>query len=38
VLILLAFGLGFTGAAQGFYVGMGIIIILVGLLTDYNRS
>lgn len=38
VLILLPFVLGFEGAALGFYVVIGIVIILVGLLTDYQRT
>ncbi|MGR9072150.1 MAG: hypothetical protein ACU833_03685 [Gammaproteobacteria bacterium] len=38
VLVLLPFALGFDGAAKGFYIAVGIAIILVGLLTDYNRT
>lgn len=38
VLILLPFGLSFDDAARSFYIVMGIIIIIVGLLTDYRRT
>ncbi len=38
VLILLPFALGFEAQARSFYVFMGIIIIIVGLLTDYRRT
>jgi hypothetical protein len=38
VLILLPFVLGFGASAQGFYIVVGIIIILVGLLTDSQRT
>jgi hypothetical protein len=37
-LVLLPFVLGFEGLAMGFYVVVGIVIILVGLLTDYQRT
>jgi len=38
VLILLPFGLSFDAPARSFYVFIGIIIIIVGLLTDYRRT
>ena len=38
VLVLLPFFLGFDGSARGFYIVIGIVIILVGLLTDYQQS
>jgi hypothetical protein len=38
VLILLPFGLSFDAPARGFYIFIGIVIIIVGLLTDYRRS
>jgi hypothetical protein len=38
VLILLPSVLGFGAPAQGFYIVVGIIIILVGLLTDSQRT
>ena len=38
VLILVSFVFVFTGAASGFYVVMGIVIILVGLMTDYKQG
>jgi hypothetical protein len=34
-LLLLPFVFGFTGTAEAFYMAMGIVIVLVGLLTDY---
>ena len=37
VLILVPFVLGFDGAARSFYILMGIVIIIVGLLTDYQK-
>lgn len=37
VLILLPFVFGFTSTATTFYVVVGIVIILVGLLTDYQQ-
>ncbi len=36
-LVLLPFVLGFEGSAKGFYIVIGLVIILVGLLTDYQR-
>lgn len=38
VLILVPFVFGFVGTATAFYVVVGIVIILVGLLTDYQRT
>ncbi|MGR9100937.1 MAG: hypothetical protein ACU826_10255 [Gammaproteobacteria bacterium] len=38
VLVLLPFALGFGGAGKGFYIVVGIAIVLVGWLTDYNRT
>jgi hypothetical protein len=38
VLILLPFVFSFDGLARGFYIFIGIIIIIVGLLTDYRRN
>ena len=38
VLILLPFILGFTGTALAFYVVVGIVIILAGLITDYQDT
>jgi hypothetical protein len=37
-LILLPFIFGFAGTAVAFYIVMGIVIILVGLLTDYQQT
>jgi hypothetical protein len=37
VLILLPFALGFDTVAQSFYVVIGIVIVVVGLLTDYQQ-
>ncbi len=37
VLILLPFVFGFNSTATAFYVVVGIVIILVGLLTDYQQ-
>jgi hypothetical protein len=37
-LILVPFVFGFTGTASGFYVVVGIVIIVVGLMTDYGQS
>jgi hypothetical protein len=34
-LVMLPFAFGFIGTAQGFYIVIGIVIISVGLLTDY---
>lgn len=38
VLILVPFVFGFTPTASGFYVTVGIVIVLVGLMTDYGQS
>ena len=38
VLVLVPFVFGFDGAAVGFYVVVGIVIILVGLMTDYGNN
>jgi hypothetical protein len=38
ILIVLPFALGFEAPARGFYIVIGIVIILVGLLTDYRRT
>lgn len=38
VLILLPFILGFDALARVFYIVIGIVIILVGLFTDYQRT
>jgi len=38
VLVVLPFGLGFDPLAQGFYIVIGIVIIIVGLLTDYRKT
>lgn len=38
VLILMPFVFGFTGAAIAFYVTMGIVIVVVGMMTDYGHS
>lgn len=38
VLILLPFVLGFDAFAQIFYIVIGIVIVLVGLFTDYQRT
>ena len=37
ILILLPFVLGFDATAQYFYIVMGIVIILVGLLSSYHK-
>jgi hypothetical protein len=37
-LVLLPFILGFEGLARGFYIVVGLVIILVGVLTDYERT
>ena len=37
-LVLLPFVLGFEGSTQGFYIVIGLVIILVGLLTDYQHT
>ena len=36
VLVVLPFALGFQGTARIFYIVIGIVIIAVGLLTDYR--
>jgi hypothetical protein len=38
VLVLLPFAFGLDGAAKVFYIIIGIVIILVGLLTDYQQT
>ena len=38
VLVLLPFAFGFDGAAKAFYIVIGIVIIFVGLLTDYHTT
>ena len=38
VLVLVPFVFGFVGTATSFYVMIGIVIILVGLLTDYQGN
>jgi hypothetical protein len=38
VLILLPFGFGFDAPARVFYIVIGVVIILVGLLTNYQKS
>lgn len=40
VLIIVSFVLGFSTdlAARNFYVAMGIVIVLVGLVTDYKET
>jgi len=38
VLVVLPFALGFQGTARIFYIVIGIVIIAVGLLTDYRRK
>jgi hypothetical protein len=38
VLLLLPFLLGFEGAARIFYFAIGVTIIVVGLLTDYEAN
>ncbi len=38
VLVLLPFVFGFDGAAKAFYIVIGIVIILVGLLTEYQQT
>ncbi len=38
MLILVPFVFGFTGTASGFYVTVGIVIIVVGLMTNYGES
>ena len=36
VLIVLPFVMGFDGPARLFYVAMGVVIVLVGLLSNYR--
>jgi hypothetical protein len=36
--VLLPFALGFDGATKYFYIVIGFVIILVGLLTDYQQA
>jgi hypothetical protein len=36
-LVVLALAAGFDGAARAFYAVMGLVILLVGALTDYTR-
>jgi hypothetical protein len=38
VLILLPFAFSFDATARGFYIVIGIVIVLVGLFTDYSRT
>ncbi|WP_411725577.1 hypothetical protein [Methyloglobulus sp.] len=38
VLVLLPFALGFDTAARSFYIVIGIVIVVVGLLTDYQQT
>ncbi len=38
VLILVPFVFGFANTATSFYVVIGVVIILVGLLTDYQQA
>lgn len=38
VLVLVPFVLGFDATARNFYIFMGIVIIVVGLLTDYEQK
>lgn len=37
-LVLLPFILSFEGPARGFYIVVGLVIILLGVLTDYERT
>jgi len=37
VLVVLPFAFGFATLSTYFYVGIGIVIIIVGLLTDYGQ-
>ncbi len=37
-LVILPFILGFTGAARNFFIGIGIIIFIVWLLSDYKTN
>lgn len=38
VLVVLPFVLGFTDAARNFFVGIGIVIFIVWLISDYRKS
>jgi hypothetical protein len=38
IVILLPFIFNFESTARGFYILVGIVIILVGLITDYNQT
>jgi hypothetical protein len=38
VLIVLPFGIGFDAPERIFYIAMGIIIVLVGLLSNYQGT
>jgi hypothetical protein len=38
VLVVLPFVFGFDGADKVFYLVIGIVIILVGLMTDYHQT
>jgi hypothetical protein len=38
VLVVLPFGMGFDAPGRIFYVAMGIIIVLVGLLSNYQGA
>ena len=38
VLVILPFVLGFTDAPRNFFIGIGIVIFLVWLLSDYRRA
>jgi hypothetical protein len=37
-LVLLPFILGFEVSARGFYMVVGLVIILVGVITDYEQT
>jgi len=37
-LVLLPFIVGFEGPARGFYIVVGLVIILVGVFTDYREA
>jgi hypothetical protein len=38
VVIILPFVLGLKGVARTFYIAIGIVIVLVGILSDYESS
>lgn len=38
VVIILPFVLGLQGVARTFYIAIGIVIVLVGILSDYESS